>query len=112
MAPEGRSGRDAQMTPGAATPAAASGPARQARAVRRNSRIVWCLIGLKIAGNVLRSRQSYALLTVGAIMLAALARQARENQAQLVARLIAWDRRQRQALRGQLPARPGQRRTR
>ncbi len=55
---------------------------------------------------------SYVLMTVGAIVLAALAREARENQAQLLARLIAWDRRQRQALRGQLPARPGQRRAR
>jgi|GEM_PF-2240596 len=112
MAPEVRSGRDAQMAPGAETPAAASGPARQAPVVRRNSRIVWTLIGLKMAGNVLRSRQSYVLMTVGAIMLAALAHQARENQAQILARLIAWDRRQRQTLRGQLPARPGQRRTR
>ena len=112
MAPEVRSGRDAQMAPGGETPAAASGPARQARAVRRHSRIVWTLIGLKMAGNVLRSRQSYVLMTVGAIMLAALAHQARENQAQILARLIAWDRRQRQTLRRQLPARPGQRRTR
>ena len=112
MVPEGRSGRNAQMAPGAATPAAATGPARQPRAVRRNSRIVWSLIGLRIAANVLRSRQSYVLMTVGAIMLAALAHQARENQAQILARLIAWDRRQRQALRRQLPARPGQRRTR
>ncbi len=112
MVPEVRSGRDAQMAPGAANPAAATGPARQARLVRRNSRIVWSLIGPKMAGNVLRSRESYVLMTVGAIMLAALARQARENQTQVLARLIAWDRRQRQALRGQLPARPGQRRTR
>ncbi len=100
------------MAPGSATPAAAIGPVRQAPVVRRNSRIVWFLIGLRMAGNVLRSRQSYVLMTVGAIMLAALAREARENQAQLLARLIAWDRRQRQALRGQLPARPGQRRAR
>ena len=80
--------------------------------MRRHSRIVWTLIGLKMAGNVLRSRQSYVLMTVGAIILAALAHQARENQAQILARLIAWDRRQRQTLRRQLPARPGQRRTR
>ncbi len=112
MVPEVRSWRDVQMAPGSATPAAAIGPVRQAPVVRRNSRIVWFLIWLRTAGNVLRSRQSYVLMTVGAIMLAALAREARENQAQLLARLIAWDRRQRQALRGQLPARPGQRRAR
>jgi hypothetical protein len=110
MALEARSGRDAQMAPGAATPAAATGPVRQAPAVRRHDRVVWSLIGLKMAGNVLRSRRSYELMTVGAIIVAALARQARENQAQILARLIAWDRRRRQTLRRQLPARPGQRR--
>jgi len=112
MVREVRSGRDAQMAPPAAAPAAAIGPARQARAVRHHHRIVWSLIGLKVAGDVLRSRQSHELTIVGAIMLAALAHQARENQAQMLARLIAWDRRQRQTLRRQLPARPGRRKTR
>jgi hypothetical protein len=112
MVREVRSGRDAQPTPREATPAAAIGPARQTRAVRQHHRIVWCLIGLKVAGDVLRSRQSHELTIVGAIMLAALARQARENQAQLLARLIAWDRRQREALHRELTARPGRRRTR
>ena len=51
-------------------------------------------------------------MIVGAIMLAALAHQARENQAQILARLIAWDNGRRQTLRRQLPARPGRRRTR
>ena len=98
--------------------AASGGPgsrhraARQARAVRHHHRIVWSLIGLKVAGDVLRSRQSHELTIVGAIMLAALAHQARENQAQMLARLIAWDRRQRQTLHRQLPARPGRRKTR
>jgi hypothetical protein len=80
---------------------------RQAPAVRRHNRIAWSLVGLKMAGNVLRSRRSYELMIVGAIMLAALAGEARENQAQILARLIAWDRRRRQALRRQLPARSG-----
>ena len=69
------------------------------------SRIVWSLIGLKVAGDVLRSRQSHELMIVGAIMLAALAHQARENQAKILARLIAWDRRHVQALRHH--SRPG-----
>ena len=112
MVLEARSGRNTQMAPGAATPATAIGPVRQARAVRRHNRIAWSLIGLRVAGNVLRSRRSYELMIVGAIMLAALAHQARENQAQILARLIAWDRRRRQTLRRQLPARPGRRRTR
>jgi hypothetical protein len=110
MVLEARSGRAAQMAPGAATPAAATGPLRQAPAVRRNDRIAWSLIGLKMAGNVLRSRRSYELMIVGAIMVAALARQAREGQTQILARLIAWDRRRRQDLRRQFPARPGRRR--
>jgi hypothetical protein len=80
--------------------------------VRQHHRIVWFLIGLKVTGDVLRSRRSHELTIVGAIMLAALAHQARENQAQLLARLIAWDRRQRQTLRRELTARPGRRRAR
>jgi hypothetical protein len=78
----------------------------------RHGRVVWSLVGLKVVQNVLRSRRSHELTIVGAIMLAALAHQARENQAQILARLIAWDRRQRQALHRQLQARPGRRRTR
>ena len=112
MALEVRSGRDAQTVPGTETPAAASGPVRQARAGHNHNRIVWSLIGLRMAGDVLRSRRSQELMIVGAIMLAALAHQARENQAQILARLIAWDRRQRQTLHRQLQARSVQRRTR
>jgi hypothetical protein len=107
-----RSGRDAQTAPGAATPAAAIGPVRQARAVRHNSRIVWSLIGLKAAGDVLRSRRTQELAIVGVIMVAALAHGARESQAQMLARLIAWDKRREQALRRQLSAGLGQRKTR
>ena len=70
--------------------------------MRRHNRIAWALIGLRVAGNVLRSRRSHELMIVGAIMLAALAHQARENQTQILARLIAWDRRRRQTLRRQL----------
>jgi hypothetical protein len=109
---EVRSGRDTQMAAGTATPAAAIGPVRQAPAVRRDNRIAWSLIGLRVAGNVLRSRRSYELMIIGAIMAAALANQARENQAQILARLVAWDRQRRQALRRRFPARPGQRKTR
>ena len=82
----------------------------QAQAVR-HGRIVWSLVGLKMVKNVLTSRRSHELAIVGAIALAALAHQARENQTQILARLIAWDRRQGQALRRQFQARPGQRRT-
>jgi len=108
-----RSGRDAPIAPPAVAQAVAIGPARQARAVvRQRHRIVWSLIGLKVAGDVLRSRRAHELTIVGAIMLAALAHQARQNQTQILARLIAWDRRQRQTLRRQFRARPGRRRTR
>lgn len=83
----------------------------QGRAVR-HGRVVWSLIGLKVIGNVLRSRRSHELTIVGAIVLAALAHQARENQAQMLARLIAWDKRQEQALRRHLSAGLGQRKSR
>jgi hypothetical protein len=99
------------VRPGGAIPAAAIAPARQAGPARQ-SRIVWSLIGLKVAGDALRSRRSHELAIVGAIALAALAHQARENQTQILARLIAWDRRQVQALHRQFLGRPGRRRTR
>jgi hypothetical protein len=83
----------------------------QAQPVRR-SRTAWFLIGLKVAGDVLRSRRSHELAIVGAIMVAALAHQARENQAQILARLIAWDKRHAQALRRELTTRPGHHKTR
>ena len=50
-----------------------------------------------MAGNVLRSRRSYELMIVGAIMAAALAHQAHESQAQILARLIVWDRQRRRS---------------
>ena len=102
---EVRSGRDGQMAP------AAVGPVQQAGAVRQHRRAVWLLIGLKVTGDVLRSRRSYELAIVGAILVAALAHQARENQAQMLARLIAWDKRHTQALRRELTTRPGHRKT-
>ena len=92
-------------------PAAAIEPVRQAQAMHHN-RATWSLIGLKMAGDVLRSRRTHELMIVGAIMVAALAHQARESQAQMLARLIAWDRRQRQARHRKLQARADQRRTR
>ena len=111
MVREVGSGRDAQTAPGAAIPAAAIEPARPARAMHQN-RAAWSLIGLKVAGDVLRSRQTHQLAIVGAIMVAALAHGARESQAQMLARLIAWDKRREQALRRHLSAGLGQRKTR
>ena len=108
MAREVRSGQDGLTAPSAAAPAAA-GPAQQPGAVRQHRRTVWFLIGLKVAGDVLRSHRSQELAIVGAIMVAALAHQARENQAQMLARLIAWDKRHAQALRRELTTKPGHR---
>ena len=76
----------------------------------RQDGIAWYLIGLKMTGDVLRSRQFQKLTGVGAIMLAALALQARENEAQILARLIAWDKQQRLRLQRHLD--PASRRTR
>ncbi len=101
---------DAQTAKKAATPAAAPGSGPQAPATRRHNRIAWYLIGLKMMGDVLRSRQFQKLTGVGAIMLAALALQARENEAQILARLIAWDKQQRLRLERHLD--PASRRTR
>jgi hypothetical protein len=51
-------------------------------------------------------------MIVGVIMVAALAHGARQSQAQMLARLIAWDKRREQALHRHLSAGHGQRKTR
>ncbi len=97
---------DAQTAPGTATPPAAITPARQAPARRRQNRIAWSLIWLKAAGDLLRSRWFHELIGVSIIMLAALAHQARESLAQILAQLIAWDKQH--TPHRQVPARPSQ----
>jgi hypothetical protein len=95
---------DAKTAPGTATPPVK--PAQQTPARRRQSRIAWSLIGLKAAGDVLRSRWFQELIGVSVIMLAALAHQARESLAQILARLIAWDKQH--TPHRQVPARTSQ----
>jgi hypothetical protein len=66
--------------------AGSGGTARQARALRRRHRIVIVNIGLSL----LRERRFRQRVIMGAIVLAVLARLAREDQARARARFVAW----------------------
>ena len=52
------------------------------------------LVGLGVAGHVLRSRRLYEKVAVAAIVLGALRRIGQDNRASTMARLQAWDKRQ------------------
>ena len=52
------------------------------------------LVGLAVAGHVLRSRRFYEKVAVAAMVLGALRRIGQDNQASTMARLQAWNKRQ------------------
>jgi hypothetical protein len=66
--------------------AGSGGTARQSRALRRHHRIIIINIGLSL----LRERRFRQQVIMGAVVLAVLARIARENQARARARFDAW----------------------
>jgi hypothetical protein len=84
-------GRDACGAPGAATLDGAIVPARRVKTPSHRPRSVWIWVGLVVAARVLRSRRFAALVTVGGIVLAALAQMSRKEIALAVKDLIAWD---------------------
>jgi hypothetical protein len=69
----------------------APAPARQVKTPSHRPRSVWIGVGLVVAARVLRSRHFAALVTVGGIVLAALAQMSRKEMALAVKDLIAWD---------------------
>jgi hypothetical protein len=89
-----RSGHDARRPPEATIPAGGSAPARQSRVPDIEARAAARLIVLAVLVRILQSRQFWEGLAVGAIVLAALARMGKENQAGAMARLAAWNKRQ------------------
>ncbi len=89
MAVKIRSRRDGGGTPGAVTSVAADGHAQG-----RERRLI--VLGVETAAlmRYLRSSRFLEQVTVGVIVLAAMSRLSRENRAHALARLTAWDRRQ------------------
>jgi hypothetical protein len=103
-----RSGHDARRPPEATIPAGGGAPARQSRASDIEARAAARLIALAVLVRILQSRQFWEGLAVGAIVLAALARMGKENQAGAMARLAAWNKRQVQFLERQAERQAGQ----
>jgi hypothetical protein len=83
-------GRYARREPETVIGEGPAGTARGSRQARRRRRAVWLRIGL----GILRSRPFHVRVIVIGIGLAAILRIARESQNRNIARLIAWDRRQ------------------
>jgi hypothetical protein len=65
--------------------------ARQPRSASLQRRTVWRGVGLVAAAHILRSRRFYESLTVGVIVLVALAQMSRKVLVRVVRDLIAWD---------------------
>lgn len=86
-------GRNGNRDPGAAVPG--SRQARQARAARRRNHRALLVVGLGIGSRLLRDRDFLARVITRAIGAAALASLARDSRSRNVARLAAWDERQR-----------------
>jgi hypothetical protein len=84
-------GRDARGAPGAATLDGAIVPARRVKTPSHRPRSVWIGVGLVVAARVLRSRHFAALVTVGGIVLVALAQMGWKVLVRVVRDLIAWD---------------------
>ena len=81
-----------------ANPVSRNGPARQSRTSGRDNHRPWRLIGLALLGHMLRSRGFYERVAFAAVVLAALSRLGKENQASAFAGLAAWNKRQVQLL--------------
>ncbi len=110
MTTEVGSGRNSRKEPGAVISVRAGRPARRSRAVSRQHGMVWLGIGLVMLARVLRSRRFHEQVIIGVVGLGALARLAQENQAHVLARLAAWNRRRNPASSAR--PRPGQPRAR
>ncbi len=89
MATKTRSRRDGGGTPGAVTSVAADGHAEG-----RERRLIVLGVEATALMRYLHSSRFLEQVAVGVIVLAALSRASRENRARALARLAAWDRRQ------------------
>ena len=92
-----RSGHGADESPAAITAQGRSGSARPGAAGRGN-RLTLALVGLGLAGHMLRSRRFYERVAVAVIAAGALRGIGQDNRASAMARLSAWNKREMQRL--------------
>jgi hypothetical protein len=93
-----RSGQGARRPPLAIIAAGSSRPAAQPGDSGFDGQAALGLVGLGMAGHVLRSRRFYERVIVGAIVLGALRGLGQVSRASTMARLQAWNKRQVQLL--------------
>ena len=67
---------------------------RRSRTSRSGTGLALRLIGLALLAHILRSRRFYERMATGAIVLAALSGIGKENRANTLARLTAWNKKQ------------------
>ena len=93
-----RSGQGGGEPPQAVVAEGSSGRAGRAGASGVEVKMAWGLVGLGLAGRVLRSPRLYEAVAVTAIAVGSLRQIGQQNRAGMTARLSAWDKRQRQRL--------------
>ena len=83
-------------------------PERQARAASREHRVIMLGVELDALLRLLRDRQFQQNVITGIVVLAALARLAKESQTRGIVRLVTWDKKQNlRRQRNAGPRRPG-----
>jgi hypothetical protein len=93
-----RSGQGAGEPPQAIVAGGSGSPAPRPGASGLDTKMAWGLVGLGLAGHMLRSRRFYETVAVTAIAVASLRQIGQQNRASMTARLTAWDQRQMQRL--------------
>jgi hypothetical protein len=93
-----RSGQDAGKPPQAIVAEGSSSPAQRPGASGLDTKMAWGLVGLGLAGHVLRSTRFYGTVAVTAIAVRSLRQIGQQNRASMTARLSAWNQREMQRL--------------
>jgi hypothetical protein len=93
-----RSGQGAGEPRQAVVAEGSSSPAPRPGASGLDTKMAWGLVGLGLAGHVLRSPRLYGTVAVAAIAVRSLQQIGQQNRASMTARLTAWNQREMQRL--------------
>ena len=93
-----RSGQGVGEPPQAIVAEGSSSPAPRPGASGLDTKMAWGLVGLGMAGHMLRSPRFYETLVVAAIAVTSLRQIGQQNRASMTARLSAWNQREIQRL--------------
>src|SRR5580693_9267826 len=93
-----RSGQGDGEPPQAIAAGGSSSPAPRPGASGLDTKMAWGLVGLGLAGHMLRSPRFYETVAVAAIAVRSLRQIGQQNRANMTARLSAWNQREMQRL--------------